>query len=116
MRFNLTRVAVGFPANMSPYTGMNAAGIAVASNEVSSPLDSELAIEDRSSSPGVVLRETRCAGKTLAHLASFSSSFASRGWRVLMVYLGSFLGSAVKVIFSLLSFLRSKPMLTLSGT
>ena len=41
-------VAVGFPANMSPYTGMNLAGIAVSSNEVSSPLDSELAREGRS--------------------------------------------------------------------
>jgi len=41
-------VAVGFPANMSPYTGMSAAGIAVASNEVGSPLDSELAREGRS--------------------------------------------------------------------
>ncbi len=41
-------VAVGFPANMSPYTGMNAAGIAVASNEVSNPLESELARQGRS--------------------------------------------------------------------
>ncbi|MDY0004717.1 MAG: C45 family peptidase [Polyangia bacterium] len=41
-------VSVGFPANMSPYTGMNQAGIAVASNEVSSPLETEVEREGRS--------------------------------------------------------------------
>ncbi len=41
-------VSVGFPANMSPYTGMNLAGIAVASNEVGSPTDSEVRTEGQS--------------------------------------------------------------------
>ncbi|MFH2005430.1 MAG: C45 family peptidase [bacterium] len=41
-------VSVGFPANMSPYTGMNLMGIAVASNEISAPLETELKREGRS--------------------------------------------------------------------
>ncbi len=41
-------MAVGFPANMSPYTGMNLDGIAVSSNEVSSPLETEVKDSGRS--------------------------------------------------------------------
>ncbi len=62
-------VAVGFPANMSPYTGMNAAGIAVASNEVGSPLDSEIAREGRSHVQ--MVREILRTSSTLEEAAAF---------------------------------------------
>lgn len=62
-------VAVGFPANMSPYTGMNLAGIAVASNEVSSPLEGELARTGRSHVQ--MVREILGSASTLEEAEAF---------------------------------------------
>ena len=62
-------VAVGFPANMSPYTGMNLAGIAVASNEVSSPLEGELARQGRSHVQ--MVREILSTASTLEEAEAF---------------------------------------------
>jgi hypothetical protein len=62
-------VAVGFPANMSPYTGMNLAGIAVGSNEVNAPLESE--IERAGRSHVQMVREILRSASTLEEAEAF---------------------------------------------
>jgi hypothetical protein len=63
-------VSVGFPANLSPYTGLNAASIAVASNEVTAPLDTEVRREGRSHVQMVreILRETATLEEAEAYI------------------------------------------------
>lgn len=62
-------VSVGFPGNLSPYTGMNLAGIAVGSNEETRPHDEELARQGRSHVQ--MVREILRSASTLEEAEAF---------------------------------------------
>lgn len=65
----LSWVAVGFPANVTPFTGMNAAGIVVASNEVNAPLSSE--VKRAGQSHAQMVREVLRRASTLEEAEAF---------------------------------------------